>query len=256
MSSSIRPATPDDIPELARLRWQLYTERETHDEPFESYVERFAAFARDALARDDWRAWCAEEDDRLVAAMWLHTVPRVPAPGHGAPRPMGYLTNMYVEPDHRSQGLGSRDAPGARGALHHKRFRAGAHVPGGRRLRLLRAERVHAAARPAGASLGALSAAGRGWTSVAVDGVPQRPSRHRDPVDVAAVVRARARRRVRRQAGADRRAERTHDHVRAARRHDPGARGRPGRARVRRRRRVRDLLAERAGVRGGVPRGR
>jgi GNAT superfamily N-acetyltransferase len=107
MSSSVRPATPDDIPELARLRWQLYTERETHDEPFESYVERFAAFSRDALARDDWRAWCAEEDDRLVAAMWLHTVPRVPAPGHGAPRPMGYLTNMYVEPDRRSQGLGS-----------------------------------------------------------------------------------------------------------------------------------------------------
>ena len=40
--------------------------------------------------------------------MWLHTVPRVPAPGHGDPRPMGYLTNMYVEPEQRSRGLGSR----------------------------------------------------------------------------------------------------------------------------------------------------
>ena len=108
MTPSIRRATSDDIAELARLRWQLYTEREAHDEPFETYVERFAAFARDALARDDWRAWCAEEDDRLVAAMWLHTVPRVPAPGHGDPRPMAYLTNMYVEPEHRSHGLGSR----------------------------------------------------------------------------------------------------------------------------------------------------
>jgi GNAT superfamily N-acetyltransferase len=106
--SIIRPAVADDVPELARLRWQLYTEREAHDEPFETYVGRFAAFASDALARDDWRAWCAEETDRLVAAMWLHTVPRVPAPGHGAPRPMGYLTNMYVEPEHRSHGLGSR----------------------------------------------------------------------------------------------------------------------------------------------------
>ena len=105
---SIRSATADDIPELARLRWQLYTERETHDETFEAYAERFAAFARDALTRDDWRAWCAAADDRLVAAMWLHTVPRVPAPGHGDPRPMGYLTNMYVEPEHRSSGLGSK----------------------------------------------------------------------------------------------------------------------------------------------------
>jgi GNAT superfamily N-acetyltransferase len=108
MTPTIRPASPGDIPELARLRWQLYTERETYNEPFEAYVERFTAFARDALARDDWRAWCAEEDDRLVAAMWLHTVPRVPAPGHGAPRPMAYLTNMYVDPEYRSHGLGSR----------------------------------------------------------------------------------------------------------------------------------------------------
>jgi GNAT superfamily N-acetyltransferase len=105
---SIRPATVEDIPELARLRWQLYTEREAHDETFEVYVQRFAAFARHALTREDWRAWCATADGRLIAAMWLHTIPRVPAPGHGDPRPMGYLTNMYVEPEHRSRGLGSR----------------------------------------------------------------------------------------------------------------------------------------------------
>ncbi|MEO8423175.1 MAG: hypothetical protein ABI595_04595 [Actinomycetota bacterium] len=46
MTPAIRIATTADIPELARLRWQLYTERETHDESFEVYVERFAAFAR------------------------------------------------------------------------------------------------------------------------------------------------------------------------------------------------------------------
>lgn len=108
VTSNIRSATLDDIPELARLRWQLYTEREPHDESFEAYAERFTAFARDGLARDDWRVWCAEEDGHLVAAMWLQIVPRVPAPGRGDPRPNGYLTNMYVEPTHRSQGLGSR----------------------------------------------------------------------------------------------------------------------------------------------------
>ncbi len=108
MTPTIRVARPDDIPELARLRWQLYTERQTRDESFGTYIERFTAFARHALARDDWRAWCAEADDRVVAAMWLHTVPRIPAPGHGAPRPMAYLTNMYVEPELRSHGLGSR----------------------------------------------------------------------------------------------------------------------------------------------------
>jgi GNAT superfamily N-acetyltransferase len=108
VTPTIRAATAADIPELARLRWQLYTEREAQDEPFEAYAQRFTAFARDAFDRDDWRAWCAEEDGGLVAAMWLQTVPRVPAPGHGDPRPNGYLTNMYVEPRYRSRGLGSR----------------------------------------------------------------------------------------------------------------------------------------------------
>lgn len=108
MRPTIRSATEADIGELGRLRWQLYTEREAHEEPFGEYAMRFTAFARDALGRDDWRAWCAEADGRLVAAMWLHSVPRVPAPGHSQPRPIGYLTNMYVEPEHRSHGLGSR----------------------------------------------------------------------------------------------------------------------------------------------------
>src|SRR5712691_12724750 len=107
-SLNIRPATLGDIGELARLRWQLYTEQEPHEEPLEAFVARFTTFARDVLARDEWHAWCAETDGRLVAAMWLETVPRVPAPGHGDPRPIGYLTNTYVEPEHRSKGLGSR----------------------------------------------------------------------------------------------------------------------------------------------------
>ncbi|MGZ4148151.1 MAG: N-acetyltransferase family protein [Actinomycetota bacterium] len=108
MTATIRFATAADIGELARLRWQLYTEQGPLGEPFEVYVERFTAFARDALGREEWRAWCAGDEGRLIAAMWLQTVPRIPAPGHGDPRPIGYLTNMYVEPDHRSQGLGSR----------------------------------------------------------------------------------------------------------------------------------------------------
>jgi len=101
-------ATIEDVPELARLRWHLYEEQNGDPgEPFDAYVERFARFATSALASDDWRAWLARRDDGPVAAMWLHTVHRVPVPGLRA-GPIGYLTNVYVAPEHRNAGLGAR----------------------------------------------------------------------------------------------------------------------------------------------------
>jgi GNAT superfamily N-acetyltransferase len=105
---AIREATSDDIVELSRLRWQLYTEGDAAiDEPFESYRERFDAFARWAFERDDWRAWVVEEGGQLLGTAWLQTVPRVPAPGRRDPSPIGYLTNVYVEESRRGTGLGS-----------------------------------------------------------------------------------------------------------------------------------------------------
>ena len=106
--AQIDPATIDDVPELARLRWQLYEEQNGDaSEAFDAYVERFARFATSALASDDWRAWVARTDGGLVAAMWLHTVHRVPVPGLRA-GPIGYLTNVYVAPEDRNAGLGAR----------------------------------------------------------------------------------------------------------------------------------------------------
>jgi GNAT superfamily N-acetyltransferase len=105
---SISLATADDIPELARLRWELYAEQEGDvPETLDAYRERFASFAGAALSSDAWRSWVARDGDRLVAAMWLQTVPRVPVPGKRA-GPIGYLTNVYVAPEHRNAGLGAQ----------------------------------------------------------------------------------------------------------------------------------------------------
>lgn len=105
---SIGTATLDDVPELGRLRWELYAEQD--GEPAESpetYADRFRRFVAERLGSDDWRCWVAREGDRLVGAMWLHTVHRVPVPGKRA-GPIGYLTNVYVAPEHRNAGLGAR----------------------------------------------------------------------------------------------------------------------------------------------------
>jgi len=105
---SIGFATTDDVAALARLRFALYVEQdgEGAEQPG-GYGQRFERFAKRALASDDWRAWAARIDDELVGAMWLHTVHRIPVPGKRA-GPIGYLTNVYVSPDHRNTGLGSR----------------------------------------------------------------------------------------------------------------------------------------------------
>ena len=109
MDPNIGLATLADVEELARLRWQLYTEDvATIEEPYAVYVERFAAFAGEALADERWRVWIAEDMGRLVGAAWRFTVPRVPQPGRGEPRPLAYVTNLYVEPGYRNQELGTK----------------------------------------------------------------------------------------------------------------------------------------------------
>ena len=109
MTPVIEPATPGDVEELARLRYQLYDDYGEADVGLTAYLPAFATFAGAALADPDWRAWVARDGDRLVASTWLRVVPRIPRPdGNESAHPMGYLTSMYVEPGHRNAGLGSR----------------------------------------------------------------------------------------------------------------------------------------------------
>lgn len=109
MDPNIGIATLADVEELARLRWQLYTEDLPDEpEPYDAYVDRFVEFAREALIDDRWRAWIAEDLGRLVGALWRFSVPRVPQPGRGDPQPLAYVTNAYVEPAYRNRAVGAR----------------------------------------------------------------------------------------------------------------------------------------------------
>ena len=67
----IEQARLDDVPDLARLRWQLYAEQEGSREPLETYQDRFVAFALRALATDRWHAWVARDGAGPIGAMWL-----------------------------------------------------------------------------------------------------------------------------------------------------------------------------------------
>jgi GNAT superfamily N-acetyltransferase len=105
----IRQAVARDTSDLARMRHALYSEHGPEREPLDEYVDRFAGFVHDVLASGAWRIWVAELEGRIVGTMWLQIVERVPRPGEdrGA-LPIGYLTNVFVEPELRDAGLGSR----------------------------------------------------------------------------------------------------------------------------------------------------
>jgi ribosomal protein S18 acetylase RimI-like enzyme len=107
----LRLATPNDADELARLRWTFRVEHGTPvARPFDEFVDEFRGFATEVLAEGSaWRAWVAEDGDRLVGCLWLQLVEKVPHPSRGRwERPIGYVTNVYVEPDLRNDGLGSQ----------------------------------------------------------------------------------------------------------------------------------------------------
>jgi ribosomal protein S18 acetylase RimI-like enzyme len=107
----IRAATPDDADELARLRWDFRIEHGTPvDRSFDDFVHEFRGFATDVLADGSpWRAWVADDGDRLVGCVWFQLVEKVPHPSRRRwERPIGYVTNVYVQPALRNEGLGGR----------------------------------------------------------------------------------------------------------------------------------------------------
>lgn len=62
------------------------------------------------LARETgWRAWVAAhgETRSLVGTLWLQLIEKLPNPGDEAEL-HAYITSVYVHPDARNRGVGSR----------------------------------------------------------------------------------------------------------------------------------------------------
>jgi GNAT superfamily N-acetyltransferase len=104
---AVRRAGPEDAGELARLRWRFRTEEEPeHDEPWESFATWAAPFFRRALSGDRWAMWLATADGRAVGCACVQVVEVVPRPNRPEQRAWGYVTHVYVEPEHRG-GMGA-----------------------------------------------------------------------------------------------------------------------------------------------------
>lgn len=104
----VREAAPRDAGRLARLRYEFRAAEDPAVEGREAFLERCEPWMRERLApgRERWRCWVAEPDGAVRGHVWVQVVPKVPNPADEA-EVHAYLTNMYVEPEHRGDGLGS-----------------------------------------------------------------------------------------------------------------------------------------------------
>jgi GNAT superfamily N-acetyltransferase len=120
-SISIRKATPADVGELARLRWEMTDEEGNTRESRAEFAAPFAAAFDRFAASGSWIVWVAHVGDRLVGCIWLYRIERVPRP-NGDARVMGYVTNVYVEPGSRNRGIGTRLLAQARELAERERM--------------------------------------------------------------------------------------------------------------------------------------
>jgi GNAT superfamily N-acetyltransferase len=102
----IRRAEISDVSALAALRWRFKTEEEDEIPPDEGeFMVGCQEWLRTRMA-GPWRVWLAEGDGRPCGHVFLCLVEKVPSPYPG-PDTLGYVTNFYVAPEWRDQGIGS-----------------------------------------------------------------------------------------------------------------------------------------------------
>lgn len=106
MGVTVRRAEPKDASELARLRWEFRPEDQPN-QGLDEFSREFEHWFAEASV-SDWMAAVADDGGgALVGCAFLRSVGKVPNPGR-RDRAWGYVTNSYVAPAHRRQGVGGR----------------------------------------------------------------------------------------------------------------------------------------------------
>jgi len=106
MTIQVRRATAADTPALARLRYEFRADLADAAEPETTFVARCAPWMAERLANGTWTAWVADNGGEVIGTAWLHLVEKVPNPV-AEPEQHGYITNCYVQQEHRGSGSGT-----------------------------------------------------------------------------------------------------------------------------------------------------
>jgi GNAT superfamily N-acetyltransferase len=105
----IRLAKPGDSRALADLRYRFRAETEPVTETKSRFVRRCASWMKKRFrsGSSPWRCWVIDDGKRLLGHVCAQLFEKVPNPAN-EPEGHAYVTNFYVIPEMRSQGLGKR----------------------------------------------------------------------------------------------------------------------------------------------------
>jgi GNAT superfamily N-acetyltransferase len=105
---AVRFAKVSDAAALAALRYDLRASTGRATEPQANFIQRCTSWMETRLNETGcWGCWVAEENGRLIGAVWVQLIEKIPNPRFETEQ-HGYLTNFYIEEPARGRGLGSR----------------------------------------------------------------------------------------------------------------------------------------------------
>jgi len=103
----LRSGLPADADALARLRWAFRADLQQPAESAAAFLARCRPWMAARLASGPWRSWVLEQHGELVGSVWLQLLEKLPNPV-AEPEWHGYISSLFVSPEARGGGLGSR----------------------------------------------------------------------------------------------------------------------------------------------------
>jgi len=106
----IRLATSDDCHALAEMRYRFRAETEFVSETKSRFVRRCTSWMTTRFRGNAcrWRCWVLDDGKQLLGQVWVQLFQKIPNPVKEEPELHAYVTNFYVVPGIRNQGLGTR----------------------------------------------------------------------------------------------------------------------------------------------------